>query len=102
MHDPLELFKYGVLFVLVVAVYFLPSIIARVNGVRSSIYVINLFFGWTGLGWLIALSLALSEAYERQCPGCAAWVDRKAATCRYCSNPLNGAGSVRSDLTRGA
>jgi hypothetical protein len=102
MHDPLELFKYGVLFVLVVAVYFLPSIIARVNGVRSSIYVINIVFGWTGLGWVIALGRALSEAYERQCPACAALVDRKVATCPYYSKPLNGADSVRSDLTRGA
>jgi len=102
MGDLLVLFKHSVLIVLVAAVYFLPSIIARVKGVRPSIYVINLLFGWTVLGWLIALSRALSEAYERQCPGCAAWVDRKAATCRYCSNPLNGAGSVRSDLTRGA
>ena len=98
----LQAFKYGILIAAAAAVYFLPSIIARVKGVRPSIYVINLLFGWTVLGWLIALSRALSEAYERQCPGCAAWVDRKAATCRYCSNPLNGAGSVRSDLTRGA
>jgi hypothetical protein len=101
MGDPLELFKRCVLIILVVAIYFLPSIIARVNGVRSSLYVINLLFGWTGLGWLIALSRALSEAYERQCPACAVLVDRKAATCPFCGKPLN-AGSVRSDLTRGA
>ena len=56
MIDHLELFKHGILVVLVVAVYFLPSIIARVNGLRSSIYLLNLLFGWTVLGWLIALS----------------------------------------------
>jgi hypothetical protein len=88
MGDPLELFKQCVLIILVVAIYFLPSIIARVNGVRSSIYVINLFFGWTGLGWLIALSLALSEAYERQCPRCAALVDRRAMVCPSCHKLL--------------
>jgi hypothetical protein len=101
MVDPLVLFKHSVLIVLVAAVYFLPSIIARVNGLRSSIYVINLLLGWTVLGWLIALSLALSESYERQCPTCAALVDRRAHTCPYCDKPLSGAGSLRSDLTHG-
>jgi hypothetical protein len=87
MNDP-QAFKYGILIVAMVAVYFLPSIIARVNGVRSSIYLINLFLGWTVLGWLIALSLALSEAYERQCPKCAAFVDRRATACPYCHKLL--------------
>jgi hypothetical protein len=36
MGDPLVLFKHGVLIVLVAAVYFLPSIIARVKGLRPS------------------------------------------------------------------
>jgi hypothetical protein len=102
MGDLPVLFKHSVPIALVAVVYFLPSIIARVNGLRSSIYVINLFLGWTVLGWLIALSLALSEMYEKQCPACAAWVDRRVTTCPYCDKPLNGAESVRSDLTRGA
>jgi hypothetical protein len=88
MGDPLVLFKHGVLIALVAAVYFLPSIIARVKGLRSSIYVINLLLGWTVLGWLIAFSLALSEAYERQCQTCAALVDRKAIVCPYCHKLL--------------
>jgi hypothetical protein len=96
MDAPHELFKYSVLIALAVAVYFLPSIIARVNGVHSSIYVINLLFGWTGLGWLIALSRALSEAYERQCPACAALVDRRAAVCPSCHKLLK-TGTVAGD-----
>ena len=102
MGDLLVLFKHSVLIVLVAAVYFLPSIIARVKGPRSSIYVINLLLGWTVLGWFIALSRALSETYERRCPACAAFVDRRARACPYCDKPFNGAESVRSDLTRGA
>ena len=102
MGDLLVLFKHSVLIVLVAAVYSLPSIIARVNGLRSSIYLINLLLGWTVLGWFIALSRALSETYERRCPACAAFVDRRARACPYCDKPFNGAESVRSDLTRGA
>src|SRR5215472_1188769 len=89
MND-LQAFKYGILIVAAVAVYLLPLIIGRVKGLRSSIYVINLFLGWTVLGWLIALSMALSEAYERPCPVCAAWVDRRATTCPYCHKSLEG------------
>jgi hypothetical protein len=102
MGDLLVLFKHSVLIVLVAAVYSIPSIIARVNGLRSSIYLINLLLGWTVLGWFIALSRALSETYERRCPACAAFVDRRARACPYCDKPFNGAESVRSDLTRGA
>ena len=50
MGDLLVLLKHSVLIVLVAAVYSLPSIIARVNGLRSSIYLINLLLGWTVLG----------------------------------------------------
>jgi hypothetical protein len=41
-------------------VYFLPSIIAIRRGVpdRGSVVVINLFFGWTFVGWVSALVMA--------------------------------------------
>jgi len=62
-----------VIFVLVVALYFLPSIVAAYRGVmisrRNAIQVINLFFGWTLIGWLIALVMAFeaktTKEYER-------------------------------------
>ena len=98
----LQAFKYGILIAAAAAVYFLPSIIARVKGLRSSIYLINLFFGWTVLGWLIAFSMALSEAYERQCPTCAALIDRRAIACPYCRKPLLGVGSVGARLNKAA
>jgi len=70
------------------AIYLLPSIIARVNRLRSSVYVINVLFGWTVIGWLIALGIALSEMYEMPCPKCAAFIDKKARVCRYCGYDL--------------
>lgn len=42
-------------------IYFLPSILAQVNHKKDilSVILINLFIGWTGLGWFIALYLAI-------------------------------------------
>lgn len=40
--------------------YFLPTIIGRSRGVTSlgSVFVINLFLGWTLIGWVVALAMA--------------------------------------------
>ncbi|MEY5098743.1 MAG: hypothetical protein RJA36_1462 [Pseudomonadota bacterium] len=38
-------------------IYFLPSIVARLRDHRQmpAIFLLNLFLGWTGLGWIAAL-----------------------------------------------
>lgn len=43
-----------------VAVYFLPTIVALARKVSSpgSIVVVNLFLGWTLIGWVVALAMA--------------------------------------------
>lgn len=43
-----------------VALYFLPSILAYIRGVSSpgSVLVVNIFFGWTFIGWVVALAMA--------------------------------------------
>lgn len=43
---------------MIIALYFLPTFVA-VSGRRASVFVINLFFGWTLLGWVIALFMAI-------------------------------------------
>jgi hypothetical protein len=45
-----------------VAMYFLPTIIANSRGVRSSlgVFFLNLFLGWTIVGWVVALVWAVS------------------------------------------
>lgn len=42
--------------------YFLPTAIAlgRSHHLLASIFVINLFLGWTLIGWVVALALAVS------------------------------------------
>jgi hypothetical protein len=51
-----------VLFLLIIGVglYFVPTIVAVVRKVtnQGSITVINIFFGWTLIGWVMALSMA--------------------------------------------
>lgn len=45
------------------AIYFLPSFIssARMHRNNSSTFVLNLFLGWTFIGWVAALMWALSD-----------------------------------------
>jgi T4 superinfection immunity protein len=46
--------------IIVALLYFLPLIIAVSRGVRNqgSVAVINVFLGWTLIGWIVALAMA--------------------------------------------
>lgn len=52
----------GFLLFILVFFYFLPSLIADSRGHDSSfaIFLINLFFGWTAIGWLLCLIIAFT------------------------------------------
>lgn len=49
--------------ILLIAFYFLPTIISGVKGKKNSvaIFFLNLLLGWTVLGWIIALVWALTQ-----------------------------------------
>ena len=49
---------------IVFGLYFLPSIVAsrRAMANKNSVFVINLFLGWTFIGWIIALSMAVGQS----------------------------------------
>ncbi|HVN59976.1 MAG TPA: superinfection immunity protein [Gaiellaceae bacterium] len=57
-------------FVLIMALglYFLPTIIGAVRHVPNmgSVIVVNLFLGWTFVGWVIALAMAARSVPARQ------------------------------------
>jgi hypothetical protein len=54
------------LLVISLCIYFVPSIIAAVRSHQSrmAIFAVNLLFGWTGLGWLVAFIWSLTGVYE--------------------------------------
>jgi hypothetical protein len=51
----------------VLCLYFLPTIIALARKVRNqgSVVVINLFLGWTLIGWVVALAMAFRTSTTR-------------------------------------
>jgi Superinfection immunity protein len=71
------------------ALYFLPTLVAHYRRHKSfgSILLLNLFLGWTVIGWVIALLWALSEPAQ-------VMVLRPAAMggyCTHCGAPASAA-----------
>ena len=50
-----------ILYILLIALYFLPSIIGYNHRNSGSIIILNLLLGWTLIGWIVALIWAISN-----------------------------------------
>ena len=85
--------------VIFLALYFLPTIIAsqRHRVSVGAIAAVNIFFGWTVLGWVICLAWALSGNSNtaetstpagRACPNCAETIKWEAVVCRFCNRDV--------------
>lgn len=48
-------------FLVILWLYFIPSIIGRDKKRSDGIQILNLFLGWTFIGWVIALIWAVSD-----------------------------------------
>lgn len=82
------------------AVYFFPVFVAwgRDHPSRSGIGILNLFLGWTFVGWVVALVWAVSgpkvdpnrppDVRTRTCPFCFGEIDARATVCRHCRKSL--------------
>lgn len=86
-------------------IYFIPSIVASQRDHKSSsgVLLLNLFLGWTFVGWVAALVWAASgepagapkEGTEaamlsnsRACPECAEKILKAAKKCKHCGAPV--------------
>jgi len=51
------------LFVLIFIAYWLPTAVAfaRQHHQRNTILVVNLFLGWTFIGWVVALAMSVGQ-----------------------------------------
>lgn len=63
MGGPLVLVLLQILFIAVLAgIYLIPAMIASKTPRAAAIFVANLVFGWTGIGWIIIFIWALAES----------------------------------------
>lgn len=59
-------FHFQPIFLLVsLFLYFLPAFLARNKSNFTAILLVNLFLGWTFIGWIVALIWALSSDSQR-------------------------------------
>ena len=57
-----------IIVVIAIAIYFLPATIGGNRGINASgaLFFVNLFFGWTLIGWLFCLIWAVTGATKAQ------------------------------------
>lgn len=88
------------IFLLALPIYFIPSFVAYSRDIpsRAGVLITNAFFGWTFLGWIIALIWAFSGEERNEtskintklteCPDCGNKVSKKADSCPECGRPF--------------
>lgn len=57
MHDPVTAFLIALL------LYLLPTIVGLLRNHQQAavIFIVNLFLGWTFIGWVVALAMSMSS-----------------------------------------
>lgn len=88
-------------FGLCLAMYFLPSILAHQKHNFAAIFLVNLFLGWTVIGWIVALIWAMTTPApvpvyaQPNCSVCRAPIHAGQNFCPGCGRPLAWPGGTR-------
>ncbi len=75
--------------VILLAVYFLPSIIGWEKANSGAIFLLNLLLGWTVVGWIVALVWASTVEKEPVRIFTQKVNEYTCKNCQYCSNENN-------------
>jgi hypothetical protein len=84
----MEILGYLPVCLLLLPVYFLPALNAFGRGHKNSvpIFLCNLFFGWTFLGWIVSLIWSATGNVTRN--RFVEWLEKPGETsCKYCGAP---------------
>lgn len=104
----IDFIMIAILAIVVLFIYFLPSVVAHSNRHKNegAIILLNLFLGWTLVGWVAALVWTQvkdkeeeanrlkriekreKELRERECPFCAEKILKKATICKHCGKDV--------------
>jgi hypothetical protein len=87
---------YTIGWIITVAIYFIPALIGKAKANARAILVLNLFLGWTLVGWVVAFVWAVTREREGEaspethlrCPDCAELVRKEARVCKHCGAKL--------------
>lgn len=107
-----DAFAASVVIALAAVIYFLPSFVAMGKKNNGGVIIINLFLGWTLVGWVVALAWAATLSRDgptsetigpsgetipgvtprpsetRPCPFCAEDIKVAAIVCKHCGRDL--------------
>ena len=66
MDDALSIIRGFIFLLIALFLYFLPFVVARSRGManRWSILTLNLFLGWTLVGWVVSLCWSVAGTAE--------------------------------------
>ena len=62
----MEVISYLIWLSVLGALYFLPSIVGRKKKDFAAIFVVNLFLGWTLVGWVVALAWGIKHDFHEE------------------------------------
>lgn len=76
-----------------IALYFLPCLLASGKKHSTGIIILNVFLGWSIVGWIAALIWAVSDEKQntqtlKKCHFCAEFILSDAVKCRHCGELL--------------